>query len=410
MAKKVPAPKTPVQPAVPKASVKNESKTSTKTSIPVKVKAVESAVKAATPRPAPTANGFDWHQLLRWPYLAGAGVAIVIIIFGIALATVDNNDSLETATSDTSETVNVGVDLPFNPDIAGGNRNEHGHFYPVAVMIDNHNAARPQSGLQAASVVYEALVEGGITRFMAVYDQGEISQIGPVRSARPYYLEWLAEYEAAYAHAGGSPEALSTIRKDRVHDINAIGNAAKSFSRDRTRPAPHNLYTTSFALFLSTKANKLSYSDADISPWTFSTSLPAGGTAAKTVDMFFSGKAKSTQVTYAYNAERKMWLRSQAGVAHQDRLTKAQIGVTNLVVQRIPSKIGVGEKGRLSMTVTGTGTAQIFQQGTVRTVQWSKTDANARTVFTNTDGTPAVFLPGNTWVEVLPSDRTLTVQ
>jgi len=352
-------------------------------------------------------SGFAWKRLLTWPYLTGAGVAVAAIIIGLVLAGQPPavNPPLVTANSST----NAAAVSPAVPDLVGG-VTAHGHYYPVAVMIDNHSAARPQSGLQAASVVYEALVEGGITRFMAVYDHGKVEQIGPVRSARPYFLQWLAEYDAAYAHAGGSPEALGDIRKERVHDINGIGSAAGAFHRDGTRPAPHNLYTSSEKLYTVTVQNKLKISDVDIVSWTFGSILPPGGTAAKTVDMFFTGKTKSTQVTYTYDAAKQQWLRNQAGQPHQDRLTKAQIGTTNLIVQRIPSSIGVGEKGRLTMTVTGTGSAKLFQQGMVREVTWTKKDREARTMFTNADGTPVTFLPGNTWIEVLPSDRTLTVQ
>lgn len=375
---------------------------------PVKVKVTSAAKGIPTPKPTPAPTGIQWKQFLQWPYLVGGGVALVIIIVGLVIALGGKADTMVNA--NTAVSTNTATQLQFAYDLTGGNRYEHGHYYPVAVMIDNHGNARPQSGLQTASVVYEALVEGGITRFMAVFDKSDVSQIGPVRSARPYFLQWLAEYDAAYAHAGGSPEALGELRKDRIHDINGIGNAARAFRRDTSRPAPHNLYTSQQALFGITKANKLQYADAQITAWAFSPTIADGGTAAKSVEMFFSGKSKPTQVTYTYDATKKLWLRSQAGQPHQDRLTKAQIGVTNVVVQRVSSNISVGEKGRLTMTVTGTGAAKLFQQGMVRNITWTKKDKEARTVFTEADGSPVLFLPGNTWVEVLPSDRTLNVQ
>lgn len=406
MAKKTPTPKartaktsepTPEVPIAEKAA-----------GTPVMVKVTTTAKSVPTPKPVSAPTVFQWKQFMQWPYLVGGGVALVIIIVGLVIVLGGKADTSTNANNAVS--TNTATQLQFAYDLMGGNRYEHGHYYPVAVMIDNHSKARPQSGLQAASVVYEALVEGSITRFMAVFDKDDVAQIGPVRSARPYFLQWLAEYDAAYAHAGGSPEALGELRKDRIHDINGIGNAARAFRRDTSRPAPHNLYTSQQALFGITKANKLQYADAQITTWAFSPTLAAGGTAVKSVEMFFSGKTKPTQVAYAYDATKKLWLRSQAGQPHQDRLTKAQIGVMNLIVQRVSSNISVGEKGRLTMTVTGTGSAKIFQQGMVRDITWTKTDKEARTVFTEADGSPVLFLPGNTWVEVLPSDRTLTVQ
>jgi hypothetical protein len=378
----------------------------------VPVKSIIPPAKPQASKPIPVGPlGFaplSHHHWTRWTYLTLA--AIVIVTLGMTLVVFVHFNRKAATTSEPIATTPVSAEpKEFAPDLTGGNRFDHGHFYPVAIMIDNAAPARPQSSLQAASIVYEALVEGGITRFMAVFDQGEVQEIGPVRSARQYYLEWLAEYEAAYAHAGGSPEALTNIRRERIHDINGIGSASTAFFRDSTRPAPHNLYTTGMKMFLTTRANNLKYSDLTITPWTFGPTVSTG-VAATNVTFYFTGRTKSTEVSYTYDPAKLQWLRSQAGKEHQDRLTKATIGVTNLVVQRISSKISVGEKGRLSMTVTGTGKAKLFQRGQVVDVTWSKPTAEDRTMFTLADGTPATFLPGNTWIEVLPEDRTLTVK
>lgn len=378
----------------------------------VPVKSVIPPTKPQAPKPTPVGPlglaPLSHHHWSRWAYLTLGAVVIVTLVMLLVTFVHFARQSTPAAPSETKAPVST-APTEFAPDLSGGNRFSHGHFYPVAIMIDNAAAARPQSSLQAASIVYEALVEGGITRFMAVFDQGEVQEIGPVRSARQYYLEWLAEYEAAYAHAGGSPEALANIRRDRIHDINGIGSASTAFFRDSTRPAPHNLYTTGMKMFLTTRANKLKYSDITFTPWTFGPTV-ATGAAAKNVTFYFTGRTKSAEVSYTYDAARQQWLRSQAGKEHQDRLTKATIGVTNLIVQRISSKISVGEKGRLSMTVTGTGKAKLFQSGQVLDVTWSKPKPEDRTTFNLADGTPATFLPGNTWIEVLPEDRTLTIQ
>lgn len=378
----------------------------------VPVRSVIPPAKPQPPKPTPVGPlglaPLSHHHWSRWTYLTLGAIVIVTLVMLLVTFVHFARKSSTTPLPETKTPVSA-APTEFAPDLTGGNRFSHGHFYPVAIMIDNAAPARPQSSLQAASIVYEALVEGGITRFMAVFDQGDVKEIGPVRSARQYYLEWLAEYEAAYAHAGGSPEALANIRRDRVHDINGIGSASTAFFRDTARPAPHNLYTSGLAMFLSTRANKLKYSDLTFTPWTFGTTLPAGA-AAKNVTFYFTGRTKSTEVSYTFDVARQQWLRSQAGKAHQDRLTNATIGVTNLVIQRISSKITAGEKGRLTMTVTGTGKAQLFQKGQVLNLTWSKASSEGRTMFTLPDGSPATFLPGNTWVEVLPDDRTLTVQ
>ncbi|MFA6587527.1 MAG: DUF3048 domain-containing protein [Patescibacteria group bacterium] len=347
----------------------------------------------------------------RWLFLVLGAVAIAIIVTGIGyMIWAPKTEQAADTETNTNQPV---IENPDLPDLMGGDRFDRGHYYPVAIMIDNLAPARPQSGLQAASVVYEALVEGGITRFMAVFDHGDISQIGPVRSARPYFLSWLAEYDAAYAHAGGSPEALGNINKNRVHDINALSKASRAFYRDKTRPAPHNLYTTSNSMYTTTQAMKLKISDVDLVSWQFATSLDALPTAAvdiKKVTLNFSGSSKSSEVSYTYDAVNQNFLRNSAGKSHEDRLTKAQIKVKNLIIQTISNKIIAGEKGRLTMTVTGTGKAKIFQNGKVFDATWTKTDENSRTIFTLADGSQVKFQVGNTWIEVLPEGRTVVIE
>ncbi|MEK7519092.1 MAG: DUF3048 domain-containing protein, partial [Patescibacteria group bacterium] len=301
---------------MPKPKPTVNAKPAPKKNIIVKAVPVKSVIPPAKPQiPTPTPVGplglapLSHHHWTRWTYLTLA--AILVVTLGMSLVAFVHFTKKATITVVPTTKQNVStVPTEFAPDLTGGNRFSHGHFYPVAVMIDNAGSARPQSSLQAASIVYEALVEGGITRFMAVFDQGDVKEIGPVRSARQYFLEWLAEYEAAYAHAGGSPEALTNIRRERIHDINGIGSASNAFFRDSTRPAPHNLYTSGMKMFITTRANKLKYSDITLTPWTFGTTL-AAGVAAKNVTFYFTGRTKSTEMSYTYDAAKQQWLRSQ---------------------------------------------------------------------------------------------------
>jgi len=113
-----------------------------------------------------------------------------------------------------------------------------------AVQVENMVDARPLSGISKANLVYEAISEAGITRLLALYvKDNSVSEIGPVRSARPYYIDWASEYGALYAHSGGSPEALRVVSDYDVLDLNEFSNG-KYFWRSKSRYAPHNLYTS----------------------------------------------------------------------------------------------------------------------------------------------------------------------
>lgn len=280
---------------------------------------------------------------------------------------------------------------------------------PVAVMIENLPVVRPQAGLAAASVVYETLAEGGATRFLAVFSGpgDHLERIGPVRSARPYYLEWNDEYDGVYAHAGGSPEALSMISAFSIRSLNGIAGAGKYFWRDRSRSAPHNLFTSSDNLTKALRDLNLTEGAPTFQPWTFKDDRPVadrpGGEPF--VRMKFSGFAFETE--YRYRRDTNTYARFNASEPHTDELTGEQIQVKNVIVQFVPPIVSVGEKGRLTLNVTGSGKALIFVDGGVNVGTWTKNNRNARTQFFYEDGREAEFSPGSTWVHVIPDDRTV---
>ena len=144
-----------------------------------------------------------------------------------------------------------------------------------AATIDNITVARPQSGISKASLVYEAPVEAGITRFLAIYPEGEdVERIGPVRSARPYFLDWAAEFDALFVHVGGSPEALEKLRAYDMRDLNEFFNGAY-FWRDRSRSAPHNTYTSTEKLIAADRKRFADRKPPEVAGWRFKDDAPA---------------------------------------------------------------------------------------------------------------------------------------
>lgn len=299
--------------------------------------------------------------------------------------------------------------------------------YPVAVMIENLSPVRPQSGLSQAQIVYESLVEGGITRFMAVYDLSEnVKEIGPVRSARPYYLEWVSEYDALYAHAGGSPEALQGISAFNIHDLNQIGGAQGYYWRDNGVAAPHNLFTSSELLTRAINDNKLAEVEPTYTPWKFTddpeatttqqrnANSPANTNAiaetttpkeAENISIDFS--SPTYKVEYAYDADSQEYLRSNGGLPHTDKNSGEQIRAKSVVIVTIPPITDVGEKGRLTLSIHGEGPVQIARFGEVITGTWKKADRTARTEFFDDADKPIDLGRGNVWVEIVPEDKTV---
>jgi hypothetical protein len=286
-------------------------------------------------------------------------------------------------------------------------------FLPYAVMIENLLVTRPQSGLSQAGVVYEALAEGGATRFMAVFDPSiVIPELMPVRSARPYYIEWMSEYGALYAHAGGSPKALTVIRENAdIHNLDALTSDGKYFWRDHTKYAPHNLVTSSEKMNIALRDKSLTDTVAIYRSWLFKDDavLADRGENGKIVSFNFS-YGKTYKVDYRYNQEKNVYLRFNADQPHLDKNTNEQITVKNVVIQLVQDPTLAGEKGRLDIYVGGTGKAWIFIDGQVIEGTWQKNSRTDRTLFFDKDGKEVEFNRGNTWVHVLPKDQAVTYQ
>ncbi|MDP2684376.1 MAG: DUF3048 domain-containing protein [bacterium] len=281
------------------------------------------------------------------------------------------------------------------------------NLIPYAVMIENLYSVRPQSGLQSASVVYESLVEGGATRFMAVFDPAaEVPEIMPVRSARQYYLEWSSEYGAAYAHAGGSPKALTIIREyEDIIDLEALGSSARFFWRDTSKAAPHNLVTSSEKMNFALRDNELNEIETDYQSWKFKDEAElADRTEAKQLKFNFS-YGSTYEVKFDYNIDDNVYYRINANEAHNDKNTGQQIAVKNVVVQIVPEPVWDGGKGRLDINVGGTGKAWILLDGNIIEGSWSKESRTGRTLFYNSDGSEVEFNRGNTWIHILPETR-----
>ncbi|MFH1426686.1 MAG: DUF3048 domain-containing protein [Candidatus Kerfeldbacteria bacterium] len=274
------------------------------------------------------------------------------------------------------------------------------------VMIENaaFGGVRPQSGLQAASVVYEVIVEGGITRFMAVYADGANVAVGPVRSARDTYLEFVSELECAYSHAGGSYTAMLALQRFGLRDIDALRESTY-FWRDSSKEAPHNLFTSTEDL---TRANVdhrwANEEQPQYYPWKFQDPLDeidaqAGGKAMTGISIAFGG---SYNVEYRYDREANSYLRSNAGVAHTDANTGGPIHVSNIVIQHVGEGISIEGKGRINWPVTGEGIVEIFHDGRLYTGTWKKETRQDRTRFFDHNGREIPLLRGNIWIAFVP--------
>lgn len=262
----------------------------------------------------------------------------------------------------------------------------------TAIMIENSIDARPQSGLISAGIVHEAIAEGGITRFLALFQEGQPDYIGPVRSARPYYIDWLMPYSPSYAHAGGSPEALNMISALGIRDMNEFVNSA-SFHRVSNRYAPHNLYTSMADLDAIRAKN--GWGSPDFTGLVRKADAPSKAPTTTAVDLKLSSVLYN--VHYDYDVTTNSYKRSEGGKPHIDEKSGTQLSPKVVIALVVPYSIhpdGVHSKYQ----TIGSGQAYVFQDGLMQEATWTKASQTAQLEFKDTGGRVLGLNAGQTWI------------
>lgn len=269
----------------------------------------------------------------------------------------------------------------------------------TGIMIENSPDARPQSGLKDSGVVFEAIAEGGITRFLALYQEQKPQLIGPVRSVRMYYVDWLAAFNASVAHVGGSAAALAEVRNGSYRDIDQFFNAG-AYWRATDRYAPHNVYT-SFEKLDALNAQK-GYTTSTFTGFTRKDSTASATPNATSINVTISGALYNSH--YAYNTTTNTYDRSQAGASHVDR-ESGQISPRSVVVLKVDETTIFEDGYRESINATGQGGAVIFQDGTAQEVTWHKATKADQITFTDAAGQDVPLARGQTWISAVPQNK-----
>jgi hypothetical protein len=270
-----------------------------------------------------------------------------------------------------------------------------------AVSIDNMVDARPASGINQAALVFETSVEGDITRLLAIFERGtEVKEIGPVRSARPYFLDFISELgPSLFLHFGGSPEALSLIASSvslKQVDRDGMGNAASGFWRDDSRDMPHNAYTSSEKVekMFATRGGE----PRTVTAWLMAPEPdPALRGADDSFTVSLSGSA-NYRPEWRYESAKNVYVRYSRGKQELTRDGSA-IEAKNVIVMQTDIK-STDAVGRLKITTAGQGHATVYRNGEKTEGTWNGTDGSI-TKFYGGDGNEVVLTEGNVWIEVI---------
>lgn len=326
---------------------------------------------------------------------------ITVLILSLTIGCSGNENSVNKEAYEQKDLVETkndtkkDVDIKKEPELPGA----------VLVMVDNYVKARPQSGLDKADIVYEMMAEGGITRYMAVYYSEKADVIGPVRSARYYFVELAKGYNAPLAHAGGSQEALALIQRINIKDLDEIYNAGGYFWRDNKEKMPHNLYTGTDKLIKG--ANKKGYKV--IPPPT----IIRGNidlNKAKDGENFaidYSAGTYKYLVSWQYNGmEYERFINNKPHVMRDG----TNITADNVIVISAQTSTYIKDGVPLSdIKIVGKGKAQYFINGQMFTGGWVKESSPKPLIFLDEKGENVIIKEGKVWVQVVPNIESVII-
>lgn len=377
------------------------------------------------------------------------GFIVYLVTAGFSYAIFSKQPSLSTGGKNTTDTSKLGkVDndyeaLTFDPNAPktevcpltgvkyGKDQKQWWETHrPLGVMIENHLDARPQSGIQAADITYEAVAEGGITRTLNIYYCQDAGIVGPVRSARTYFLDLVSEYGEfpLYAHVGGAntpgpADALGQIIDygwQSYNDLSQFSIGFPTFRRDESRlgrevATEHTMYSVTSKLWEVGAERKLTNVDEDgkswdetFTPYTFKSSATPG--SSQTVSIPWSGGSYS--VEWAYTPKENVYLRKNGGVAHTDRNTKKQLSATNVVIlfmKESHANDGYENNAHMLYGTKGEGNALVFSEGKQIKATWEKADRQSHLALKDSSGKDIEFSPGKIWFTVLGIGEDVTV-
>ena len=333
-------------------------------------------------------------------------LVILIIVAGVVLAYKIIQDKENTGTISGEENKEtVAVEEEKTVQIFSGNDR------PFAVMIDNHSDAWPQAGLNQAYMVYEIIVEGGETRLMALFKGADLDKIGPVRSARHYFIDYAMENDAIYVHFGQSPQAQSDIKKFSINDINGIAEDGTTFWRVKDKYAPHNAVTSTEKLLESAKSKNYRTTSTEESVLNYVTDEVnlEDGQVADTITIPHSDLQT---VRYEYDKQNKVYVRYARGEEQTDWDTDEPVTTKNIIITFCNNyTLSDSEnKGRQGLRNIGTFDGYYITNGRAIKIQCIKNARDEKTIYQDMNGNEIQVNDGNTFVNICPTNADIEIE
>ena len=344
------------------------------------------------------ANSKAFFNKHKKPILITTGVLTALLFVGVLFALTRSDTVTRTDPNTSAEPAEPEIVLVPSPLTGKEVTKDLAERPTVAVIVENSPDARPQSGLIKSGAVFEFIVEGGITRFVALHQEEMAEKIGPVRSLRTYFIDVGMGFDAGIAHDGGDPLAIQQFSQFGGRDLAGGG----IYWRANDRYAPHNEYTSGELAYGLMKTR--GFTSSENVPWVRKKDAPLEVPTASRININLSSFL--FKVNYTYSPTTNTYNRSMADQAHKDKETAKRLSPDVVVVIQAPHR--KVDSIHLGIDLVGTGTAWIFQDGGVTKGKWkkaSRTDANFS--FVDNEGKAIALNTGQVWVTTIPTDRTV---
>lgn len=286
---------------------------------------------------------------------------------------------------------------------------------PFAVMIDNHHMARPQSSISQGKIIYEVLAEARITRYLVVMDYDSDVLIGPVRSARPYFLSLAMEYDSLFVHVGGSTEALKLIKEYSVDDLDGMRAGYNIFWRESHKSIPNNMYTgndslrkDSERLRYDIKTNK----GSEMEHYNKIVDIENGIINSEFQVVYKKPTSSDVDgyiVKYIFNDDLKVYERYINNKIQKDETTDEIIDAGNIIIQIAKHRV-IDDVGRREIDLVGNGVGYYFSNGSYIPIKWKKNLFGEQTKYYNDEGIEIIFNPGRIFIQIIESDSRLEIK
>lgn len=277
---------------------------------------------------------------------------------------------------------------------------------PIAIMFDNHPRARWQAGLKDAEIIYEFLVEAPYTRYMGIYLINEPESIGPIRSARPYFITSSLEYDAVYVHIGGSQQAKSDIKTLKIADIDGLSSSNKVFWKKSHKKMPNNTYSSMEAIRTTQEERKYKII-GEYTPFKFKEDeMDIEGNSANSITIKYR---KDNTTDYNYDQDNKIYSRIKDGKLHIDELDETPITAKNIIIQEAKTKV-LDKEGRLEIQLIGEGQGKYITHGKFIDIKWVKKSRNDKTIYYTSNDKELILNPGVTWIQIVEPRTEIIIE